>query len=79
MLEEATGDTNFVVVAVDNQNDRAVYAGPVYSYYEFTSPTRLTDEVWRARISGGQPGPHPAWSQIWRGHPLSRALDPRHH
>ena len=55
-LEVAVGDVNFVVVAVDNDGDRAAYVGPAYSYYEFTQPAeqRLTDEEWQERIRKGK-------------------------
>ncbi len=74
VLEEGTGDVDFLVVAVDNQGDRAVYVGPVYSYYEFTSRQRLTDEDWRQRIRAGQAGAHPVWSSAWRAAPVARKL-----
>ena len=49
-LEEGVGNTRYLLVAVDSQQDRAVYIGPAYSYYEFTSRVRLTDEEWERMI-----------------------------
>src|SRR6185369_6403605 len=40
VLEVAVGDTQFLIVAIDNGPHRAAYVGPSYSYYEFTTPTR---------------------------------------
>ena len=34
--------------------------GAALSYYEFTSPTRLTDEQWQARLVQESP-PRPIW------------------
>jgi hypothetical protein len=45
----------YLLVAIDSQQDRAVYVGPAYSYYEFTSPMRLTDEEWEQKISTTAP------------------------
>jgi len=63
VLQEGVGDANFIVVAVDNQMDRAVYVGPVYSYYEFTrgASDRLTDAQWRAAITSQALPARPAW------------------
>jgi hypothetical protein len=48
-LEEGVGDARYLVIAIDNQRDHAVYVGPAYSYYEFSSATRLTDAEWDQR------------------------------
>jgi hypothetical protein len=63
VLQEGVGDANFMVLAVDNQKDRAVYVGPVYSYYEFIhgASDRLTDEQWRALIERQALPERPAW------------------
>jgi hypothetical protein len=67
-LEAATGDVRFLIVAVDNQNDRAVYVGPSYSYYEFAVPVsdRMTDEQWQARLSNGKAPPRPQWTDAFQ-------------
>jgi hypothetical protein len=56
-LEEGVGDARYLIIAIDNQQDRAVYVGPAYSYYEFTSGTRLTDEQWDAKRPTVSPPP----------------------
>lgn len=63
VLQEAVGDANFLVVAVDNQQNHAVYVGPVYSYFEFLhdASDRLTDEQWQAAIRSEQLPPRPLW------------------
>ena len=63
VLQEGVGDANFLLLAVDNQKDRAVYAGPVYSYYEFThgASDRLTDEQWGEAIEKNALPERPAW------------------
>jgi hypothetical protein len=53
-LEVGVGDAAFVVVAIDNGGDRAVYVGPSFTYYEFVERgSRLTDEAWQQRIYNG--------------------------
>jgi Protein of unknown function (DUF3160) len=78
VLQEAVGDVNFLVVAVDNEKDRALYVGPAYSYYEFagTMNDRLTDETWQAMIEQGRLPPRPAWTNVFRGKPVARTLPP---
>ena len=44
-----------LVIAIDNQQNHAVYVGPAYSYYEFTSRTRLTDEEWSTKMATTPP------------------------
>ena len=35
--------------------------GAVFSYYEFTSPIRLTDEDWQRKLPTGQGFERPKW------------------
>jgi hypothetical protein len=53
-----------MVIAIDSGDDRAVYVGPVGSYYEFIEPlgTVLTDEMWEQRLERDPP-PLPSWWQ----------------
>ncbi len=76
-LEVGVGDATFLVVAIDNQNDRAVYVGPVSSYYEFTEPAarRLTNEEWQQRILDGKLPPRPSFVRSFQGPRTSRHLD----
>jgi hypothetical protein len=76
VLEVGTGDAGFVVVAVNNERDRGAYVGPVFSYYEFTSQQRLTDEAWRARFDAGKVPPHPEWTRPFQATPKKRNLVP---
>lgn len=78
VLQAAVGDVSFLVVAIDNQGDRAAYVGPMYSYYEFTQPVqkRLTDEEWQTRIEAGQTPARPAFTEVFRAPTVRRELGP---
>jgi hypothetical protein len=68
VLEAGVGDVNFCVIAIDNRGDKAVYVGPIFSYYEFHHPAedRITDERWQAMIvKDGLPLP-PDWTRVFR-------------
>ena len=65
-LDVGVGDVDFLVVAIDNRGDRAAYVGPVYSYYEFPSVDRLTDEQWRDEIRAGKLPARPAWTAAFQ-------------
>jgi hypothetical protein len=69
VLEVAVGDVNFLVAAIDNQNDRLVYVGPVFSYYEFQQPMtkRLTDQEWQQMIANNQLPSRPEWTAPFQG------------
>lgn len=72
-LHAAVGDAHFCVVAVDNGSDRAIYVGPVYSYYEFQAPAekRLTDEAWQMMLQTGAVPQPPGWTTSFRNAPRS--------
>ena len=55
------GNVDLLVAAIDNQDDRAAYVGPIYTFYEFESGERLTDEAWRAQIHKGKLPARPKW------------------
>ncbi len=76
VLEEGVGDANFIAVAVNNGNDRRVYVGPVYSYYELVVPPteRLTDEDWASMLSRDAQVPRPKWTGTFIGKKVRRAL-----
>jgi hypothetical protein len=61
VIHEAVGNVNLLLIAVDNGPDRMVYAGPVFSHYEFEmlGVNRLSDEDWKAMQ---KPAP-PSWTQ----------------
>ncbi len=64
-LEVAVGDAMFGVIAIDNDKDRMVYVGPLYSYYEFRQNVekRLTDPEWQQMIASGKLPARPEWSK----------------
>jgi hypothetical protein len=73
-LETGVGDCNFLVAAIDNDGDRMVYVGPVYSYYEFLQPAedRLTDEAWGKLLEAGEAPPRPTWTEVFQAPKLKR-------
>jgi hypothetical protein len=74
VLEVGTGDAKLAVVAVDNGADRAVYVGPVASFYEFTSPERLTDQEWWKQIWNGEAPARPAWTSAFQAPRAHRTI-----
>jgi hypothetical protein len=62
VLEEAVGAVDALYTVVDINGTTVVAVGPVFSYYEFRSPTRLTDEEWQAKLNTSPP-PRPTWLQ----------------
>ncbi len=77
VLQVATGDVQFLVVAVDNGPHRAAYVGPSYTYYEFRGPMerRMTDEEWRAKVEKGQLPAPPPFTSVFQMPPDQRSLD----
>jgi hypothetical protein len=67
ILHEGVGNVNLLMIAVDNGPDRAIYAGPVLSHFEFTTPwpQRLTDAAWKNRVAGGAQPPNPEWTRSY--------------
>ena len=65
MIHEGIGNVHLLMIAIDNGPDRMVYAGPVFSHYEFEVPgvNRLSDEDWKARLQSGQKPPSPEWTR----------------
>ncbi len=62
-VQVGAGETNLCVIAIDNEQHRRVYVGPIYSYYEFTHPItdRLTDDAWQKKLETNQASPRPDW------------------
>jgi hypothetical protein len=73
-LEVGIGDVNLGVIAIDNEKDRAVYVGPLYSYYEFRHPVedRLTDQQWQQMIGTGKVPARPKWVELFQASPRGR-------
>ncbi len=67
VLQEGVGNVHLLLIAIDNGPDRMVYAGPVFSHYEFEMPTgtRLTDDQWKSMLTNGQEPPPPDWTQTY--------------
>src|SRR5262249_2753834 len=63
VLEVGVGEANLCVIAIDNEQHRRVYAGPIYSYYEFAQPMRdrLTDEAWLKQLETNRAPARPHW------------------
>jgi hypothetical protein len=76
VLEEGVGNCNFLVIAVDNDDDRMIYVGPAYTYYEFCQPTvdRLTDAKWQQVLETGKEPSRPAWTKAFQASKLNRRL-----
>jgi hypothetical protein len=57
-----------LVVAIDSGDDLVMYAGPVFSHYEFqeSADVRLTNGDWHARLREGQAPPPTEWSASYR-------------
>jgi hypothetical protein len=74
VLEEATGNCNFLVVAIDNEDERMIYVGPAYSYYEFRHPAeqRLTDQTWAQMLLNQQGPQRPSWTDDFQAPKLQR-------
>ena len=68
VLHEAVGNVWMLVVAVNNGPDNLIYAGPVFSHYEFEQPAdkRLTETEWKTMILGNRMPPAPAWVDSYR-------------
>jgi len=67
VIHEGVGNVHLLLIAVDNGPDQIVYAGPVFSHYEFEEPsgTRLTDDQWQTMLGNGQKPPSPEWTQAY--------------
>ncbi len=67
VLHQGVGRVNLMMIAVDNGPDRMVFAGPVFSHYEFTAPlsTRLTDEAWTQSVDAGTTPAPPPWTRSY--------------
>jgi hypothetical protein len=77
VLEQAVGNCDFLIVAIDNEHDRMIYVGPAYSYYEFRQPSdhRLTDNRWQEIIAEGTEPPRPSWTEAYQAPKLKRELE----
>jgi hypothetical protein len=60
-LEEAVGMVDEIYVIAEINGKPHLTKGAVFSYYEFTSDTPLTDEGWRDQLVNGKPPERPTW------------------
>jgi hypothetical protein len=67
VLHEAVGNVDLLMLAVDNGEDKMVYAGPVLSHYEFEMPgvSRKSDSEWQQDIQRGNLPPRPDWTNSY--------------
>jgi hypothetical protein len=67
VIHEGVADVNMLLIAVDNGPDRMVYAGPVFSHYEFEVPgvNRMTDEDWKAQVQANQKPTPAEWTKSY--------------
>jgi hypothetical protein len=66
ILHEGVGTVGMLMASVNwGTNDGSVYAGPVFSHYEFElgPTTRETDTQWKSDVRAGTPPPLPDWTQ----------------
>ena len=68
ILHQGIGNVQLLFIAVDcGPGDRAVYAGPVLSHYEFElgPTTRMTDSEWKAKVTARDLPPQPDWTRSY--------------
>ena len=56
---------DLILIAIDNGKDRMVYAGPVFSHYEFETPNavRRTNGEWHEEMRTLKHAARPAWTR----------------
>jgi ribosomal protein L24E len=62
-LEEAVGPAYEIYVVVPINGKLYLTRGAVFSYYEFASNKRLTDEEWQQMINEGRQPERPEWTK----------------
>jgi hypothetical protein len=64
VMEQAVGNCTYLVAAIDNEEDRMIYVGPAYSYFEFHQPAdqRLTNADWQQMLMMKKEPPRPEWA-----------------
>jgi hypothetical protein len=67
VLHQAVGNVDCMLIAIDNGKDRMVYAGPVFSHYEFDTPNavRRTNGEWHDALRNGKQPPRPEWTHSY--------------
>ena len=62
-LEEGVGSPAQIYVVVPINGKLYMTRGAIFSYYEFISDLRLTDEDWQKRIKANKQPPQPEWTK----------------
>lgn len=67
VLHQGVGNVDLLMIAVENGEDKMVYAGPVLSHYEFEMPSgeRKLDCEWEEDICNGNLPPRPDWTNSY--------------
>jgi hypothetical protein len=67
VLHEGVGNVQLLIVAIDSGADRVVYAGPVFSHYEFDAPSdvRLSNDEWQAQLRENKTAPPDEWTKSY--------------
>jgi len=67
VLHQGVGNIDLLMIAVDNGEDKMVFAGPVLSHYEFEMPgvSRKSDSEWKKDIKTGKLPPRPNWTKSY--------------
>ena len=61
-LEAGVGPAHEIYVVVPINGKLYLTRGAIFSYYEFESGSRLTDEEWQNMLKGGKAPAQPAWT-----------------
>lgn len=60
-LEEGVGLVDEIYVIVEINDKPHITKGAVFSYYEFQSPSPMTDQEWRFNLNNQKAPPRPTW------------------
>lgn len=65
VLHQGVGNVDLLVVAINNGEDKMVYAGPVLSHYEFevSGLSCQSDSEWQEHLKTGCAPPRPNWTR----------------
>lgn len=67
VLHQGVGNIDLLMIAIDSGKDRMMFAGPVFSHYEFEmkGAVRKSDAEWRQDINTGKLPPRPEWTRTY--------------
>lgn len=75
VLHVGVGEVDELWVKVPRAGKQVLMRGGVFSYYEFTRPTRLTDEDFQRELDSATPPPRPLWARPVRSAPRQHRKD----